>query len=83
MMKMNGNAAASEIVCSGLSPPAIIIPIAMTDWITPQMIILFFGGLGSPSVVSMDRTNVPELAEVIKNVFNSMIATIEMIFVSG
>ena len=66
MIRINGNAAANEIVWSGFNPPAIRRPTAITDWIIPQRIFLLFGGLISPSVVSMDRTYTPELADVIK-----------------
>ena len=75
IMKINGNAAASEIVCRGFSPPAIRRPTAITDWMIPHRIFLLFGGLISPFVVSIDNTYTPEFADVMKNAHKDMIAT--------
>ena len=83
MIRINGNAAANEIVWSGFNPPAIRRPTAITDWIIPQRIFLLFGGLISPSVVSMDRTYTPELADVIKNAQRDTSATMQSTKPSG
>ena len=71
-MNINGNAAAMEIICSGLRPPAIKSPTAIRDCTIPHSTFLLLGGFRSPLEVSIDKTNVPEFAEVMKNVHSNI-----------
>ena len=61
MMKMNGNAAAIDMVCSGFKPPAMSRPIAMAVSTMPHKIFLPFDGFTLPALESMPNTNVPGL----------------------
>ena len=45
----------------------------------PQIPILPFGGFRSPCVDSMERTKVPEFAEVTKKVMMRIIITVDII----
>lgn len=59
-----------DIICSGFRPPAIKSPTASTDCTIPHSTFLEFGGFRLPFEESIDKTKVPEFAEVIKNVHN-------------
>ena len=67
-MNIKGNAAATEAVCNASNPPENNRDVAKRDCTNPHNIFLPLLGFKSPSDVSIPKTNVAELADVIKNV---------------
>lgn len=78
IIKMIRRAAATEITCNGFSPLAIRRLTVKINWCTPHKILLLFGGLPSPFVVSIERTKVPEFTEL-KKVYSKTNATTQII----
>lgn len=83
MIIENGNAATIIVFCNAMSPPEYKSTIAMEESNIPQITFIRFEGLGFPFRDIMDKTYVPESADVTKNITTKIMATIDIIIPKG
>lgn len=83
IININGKAAAREIICKGFIPPARKSPTANTVCTIPHIIFFWLDGFKFPSSENMERTKVPELADVMKKVQSNNNATKQSILENG
>src|SRR5699024_8727231 len=83
IMKIKGNAAATEAVCKASNPPDKSNTVANAACAIPHKYFFLFGGSNFPRDVNILNTNIDELDDVIKNVHNKTTVIIDNIFVRG
>lgn len=83
IININGKAAATDAVCKASNPPAINRAVANKDCTNPHNNFLLLDGSKSPSEVNIPKTNVAELADVIKKVHSNTIVTRDNMVPSG